>query len=399
MSPGPQTALNGRVPEKLPVISRPREGAVFAGVCAGLARRLGIQPIILRVLLIVAAVALGGLGVALYAAGMLLLPRDGEAYGPLPRAIPALRRWPKGLLVAVVIAATVLITWGTGGGPSLVLAGVIGLVLWFGVFRPRTQATVRTAEPTPFERAADAWRVRLAEQQVPGFEAAAVEHRWEQPYTDPSDRLVCDNQPLLPDVVKPRRSWRLWGVALALAGVGTGLVATLGLVFGLPASPVAYFGAVLAALGITGLIAARYGRPPLLVPAIVVAAVMTATQIAPAAGPVGDYTKAITDEARLPGVVQYSAGNVDLDLSDLTLTSDRTLTIDVGAGDVQLNLPDRYASTVNWKIGAGDVTVADQSRSGLDHADTFQNQPAGVTAGPTLTVNLKLGVGDVEVNP
>jgi phage shock protein PspC (stress-responsive transcriptional regulator) len=392
-------ALNGGVPEQLPVISRPREGAVFAGVCAGLARRMGVQPIVLRVIAVVTAVALGGLGLALYIAGFLLLPREGEQYGPLSKAIPALRRWPKGLLIALVVVASILITWGTGGGPALVPAMVIGLVLWFGVFRPRAQASTRTAEPTPFERAADAWRVRLAEQQVPGFETAVDEPRWEQPYTDPSDRLVSDSQPLLPAVAEPPRSWRLWGLTLALAGIGTGTVALLGLAFGLPASPLAYFGAILAALGITGLVAARYGRPPLLVPAIIVAAALAAAQLVPNTGPVTDYSQVVTEEAQLPGTVKLSAGNVDLDLSRLNLTRDQTVTIEVGAGDVQLNLPDQASSTVNWRVGAGDANLLGQGQEGFNLTDSLRSTPGGATAGPVLTINLKLGAGSLEVKP
>ena len=60
-----------------PPLRRDREGAVLGGVCAGLGRRLGIDPIVLRVVFI-AATAAGGLGVFAYLLAWALLPAEGE---------------------------------------------------------------------------------------------------------------------------------------------------------------------------------------------------------------------------------------------------------------------------------------------------------------------------------
>lgn len=369
----------------------------MAGVCAGLARRIGIQPVVLRVIAVILAIAFGGLGIALYAAGMLLIPREGETYGLLQRAIPAMRRWPTGLLVGLAIAASVIITAGTGGGPILVPAAVIGLVLWFGVHRPR-QAAPRTLEPTPFERAADAWRVRLAEQQVPGFEVAETETRWQQPYTDASDRLVADSPVALPAEIKPRRNWRLWWVALALAGSGVAAVTLLGLAFGLPTTPLAYFSAVLAALGVTALVGARFGRPPLLVSAIILTAAMTATQLFPAPGVVGDVSQAYTQESELPAEVDVAVGDVNLNFANLALTSDRTITVKVGVGDVALAMPEHQLSTLDWKVGIGTANYGPLDLKTDVSSKTLTGGPEGAT-GPTLTVIVDVGTGNLEVTP
>jgi phage shock protein PspC (stress-responsive transcriptional regulator) len=394
-------ALNSGVPENLPVLSRPREGAVFAGVCAGVARRLGVSVAAVRVFAVVATIIFAGLGAALYAAGLLLMPREGEQFGPLPKAVPALRRWPIGWLAALVVLIIVVAAWATGIGPALVPAAIIGLILWVVVFRPRQAAHTTQVEPTPFERAADAWRVRLAEKQVPGFEQAPVEPRWQQPYTDPSDRWVSDGQPLLPAVATPRRprNWRLWGVTLALAGTFTAAVALANIVFGLPAGPLAYLGAVLAALGITGLLAARYGRPPLFAAATIVAMVLAATQFLPHPGSVGEVTRSITNEADLPATVTLGAGSVDLNLNDLQLTSSRTLTIDIGAGEVVVNLPDHLRTQVEWQVGAGEATVAGRDIDGLNLADSLNLTPSGAPDQPVLTLNIRVGTGNVEVKP
>ena len=387
------------MPENLPVLSRPHDGAVFAGVCAGVARRLGVSVVAVRVFAVIATIVFAGLGAALYLAGMLLMPREGEPFGPLPKAVPALRRWPIGWLAAVVVLIIVAVAWATGIGPALVPAAIIGLILWAVVFRPRQARSVTQVEPTPFERAADAWRVRLAEQHVPGFEQTPTEARWQQPYTDPSDRLVSDGDPLLPAVPRQPRSWRLWGVALALAGSFTAGVALLNMWFGLPATPLAYIGAVLAALGITSLLAARFGRPPLLVPATIIAIVMAASQFMPHPGSVGDVTRTISDEADLPDAVTLGAGSVNLNLNDLQLTSSRALTIDVGAGEVIVDLPDHVRTQVQWQVGAGEALVVGRSTDGLNVADSINLTPSGAPDQPVLTLNIRVGTGDLEVKP
>lgn len=61
------------LPEARPPLHRDPDRGVAAGVCAGLADRLGIDPIVLRVA-VVGASAAGGVGIALYLLGWLLLP-------------------------------------------------------------------------------------------------------------------------------------------------------------------------------------------------------------------------------------------------------------------------------------------------------------------------------------
>lgn len=387
---------NGDVSEQLPVLSRPHQGAVIGGVCAGLARQLGISPTVLRIIAIISTVALGGLGIALYLAGMLLIPREGETMGALAKAIPATRSWPKPLLAFLVIAIAVALTWGTGGAPSIIIVTVIGFGLWMGQRKRARRIPSRPAlEPTPFERASTAWQGRLAEHGVDGFTKTADQPRWEQPYTDPEDRLVSDADTVAVLPPHEHRDWRLWGVALALAGLGTGTVAVLGL-YGLPAGPWGYLGAVLVALGVTALVSARHRRPPFLILATAITALATIVNVVPQALTFGDVHRVITTEAELPESVIRAAGNVDMDLRGLTLTSNRVLTIKLGAGDVHLQMPQQASSEVSWNLGVGDTAVDGRRISGPDlgnKADVVTNpQP-----GPRLRINVEIGAGDLEV--
>ena len=54
---------------------RPRSGRVLAGVCAGLARRFGIKPVVVRLLFVI-SVVLPGPQVLLYVALWILMPSE-----------------------------------------------------------------------------------------------------------------------------------------------------------------------------------------------------------------------------------------------------------------------------------------------------------------------------------
>jgi phage shock protein PspC (stress-responsive transcriptional regulator) len=367
---------------------------MLAGVCAGVARRLGVDAKVVRIIAVVLTIGFGGLGVALYLAGVLLIPHEGQSDGPLAQAIPAVKAWPKGMWAVLVIIVAVAVIWGSGSGPMLVAAAVIAVVLWFVFRRQDRPAAPVTREPTPFERAADTWRVRLADQQVPGFESpSAVEQpAWKQPYTDPSDRYVNDGP--APIVTAPaQRRWRLWGLALTLIGASTATVAGAGLIFAIPTPPLAYLSAVIGSLGLSLLVAARESRPPLLAPAAIATAIALITQLFPITGSIGDVNKVVTDPAQLPAQISVAAGDVNLDLRGLQLNDDRTLAITVDAGDVKVQLPQTGTSVVDWQLQAGDAQIDAQKQGGFDlsGSDTFG------TAGPVLHVELRQGVGDLAV--
>jgi phage shock protein PspC (stress-responsive transcriptional regulator) len=56
---------------------RPTEGRMIAGVAAGIARYLGVDVTLVRIVLVVLAF-IGGAGLPLYVAGWLLMPDEGS---------------------------------------------------------------------------------------------------------------------------------------------------------------------------------------------------------------------------------------------------------------------------------------------------------------------------------
>jgi phage shock protein PspC (stress-responsive transcriptional regulator) len=71
-------------------LRRPVQDSVVAGVAAGLARYLGVDVMIIRLAFVVLAI-FGGAGVALYLAGLLLIPEEGSVQSIASSLIESLR--------------------------------------------------------------------------------------------------------------------------------------------------------------------------------------------------------------------------------------------------------------------------------------------------------------------
>jgi phage shock protein PspC (stress-responsive transcriptional regulator) len=119
-------------PEHQPMLVRPREGRIIAGVCAGIAKRWGVDLTLVRVLAVVLTV-FSGVGLAAYIAIWLLTPstdapapiRPGSRLGRMAARFPVL------ILIVVlalaIIAAGHAIWWGAPVG-LLVVAGLVALL-------------------------------------------------------------------------------------------------------------------------------------------------------------------------------------------------------------------------------------------------------------------------------
>lgn len=95
-------------------VRRDRERAVVGGVCSGLALRLGIDPIILRVGFI-AAVPAGGAGLVIYAVLWAALPSEGERSAPVTRwGLTSAKRWQVAVGFALLVLSALLLLreWG-----------------------------------------------------------------------------------------------------------------------------------------------------------------------------------------------------------------------------------------------------------------------------------------------
>jgi signal transduction histidine kinase/phage shock protein PspC (stress-responsive transcriptional regulator) len=108
-----QTATNMR-----PALRRYPDRGLLGGVCAGLADHFGVPVLVVR-LLTAMLIAVGGIGVAIYAIAWALIPvaRESEGLGRAPGA------WREAVLIVVGVAGLVL-------GLRLLGPGLAGAVIW-----------------------------------------------------------------------------------------------------------------------------------------------------------------------------------------------------------------------------------------------------------------------------
>lgn len=379
-------------------VRRTRDNAVVAGVCAGLARRWNVDPNLLRIAVVLACLA-SGLGLVVYGVAVLVLPTDGTTEPPVHRILPFTRTWPLPAVVAG-LGVTGFVLFGMAGGWSGLgfLPVIVGLGIWYAASRRRRQAQAVTADPTPFERAAEAWRTRLVEHQVnsgalPASALATVGQLAASPPVHPD--AATDLVPVR------RRGGRLWWLALALSAIGTAVVALLqGQGMGSGALP--YLAVILASLGLTLLVATWRGRPRLMGLVTVLVLISTlATWAAPSAERlqefrVADVSSSYTSAADLPPEISGSAGDLQLDFSRLELASDQAVEISLGAGDVRITLPEGVNSEVTWEVGVGSVTVPGSPEEG---GPSLSGTTTNVVdeAAPTLRLTVALRVGNLEV--
>jgi signal transduction histidine kinase/phage shock protein PspC (stress-responsive transcriptional regulator) len=148
-------------PERVPAppLQRDGERGLLGGVCAGLARRLGIEPLPIRIVALVLALA-GGIGVPLYLLAWAAMPGDSSARG-LGRSRRSAVEVALGVGLLAISAMLALrgmglwisdaVTW-----PLALVAGGVAL-LWRGGIggrppAPAERATV-AAVPAPVEQA------------------------------------------------------------------------------------------------------------------------------------------------------------------------------------------------------------------------------------------------------
>ncbi len=164
------------VPAARPALYRDPAHGVAGGVCAGVGERLGIDPLILRVAVVAATVA-GGVGVAIYALGWVLLPvlDAGEARPALRPPGAARASLQVGAGVSLLLASFLLTLreLGLWAGDPVVFPVVLAAGGAALVWRQSTQR-LATPELAPTPRSAE---TLPAEAPAHGSEATPEQER------------------------------------------------------------------------------------------------------------------------------------------------------------------------------------------------------------------------------
>jgi phage shock protein PspC (stress-responsive transcriptional regulator) len=386
-------------------IRRRTDDKWIAGVCSGLADRLGVDPVLVRAGVVLLSL-LGGVGVTAYLVAWALLPDDSDQIA----AERALRDGDGGSIVLIIFATLSLFggSWwshdsGWGFPWGLVITG--GLIWWL-VKRSRDNKTdpeVRpgnqtgggpgATRPSPPPFISSSSPIAFASGQSPTAFA----------------RGPSPTAPIPSQVAKrPRR--RSGGPLMALLAVGLALV-TYGSLMWLGteyewagdhrtvamSGSLAVIGLLLVALGLAGW---RAGFVAFL--ALVLAITAWSSSVLPSeirvGGRVGEATWAPTS-VTVASNYRLGVGNGVLDLRRLPIENlnGANLSADVGIGEMTVIVPQELTVLVRAHVGLGEILLpGDPVSDGEGGSDVSRSVVVG--DGPTeVVVDAGVGLGQLSV--
>ena len=386
-------------------LRRSRTDRHVAGVAGGLARHLDIDPIIVRVVLVITSF-FGGAGLLAYAALWLLVPEDGEERAPINLDEKART---VALVFAGALAAVALLgdSWGGqhwGGGWFPWPLVLIGLLVWLVVGRQRER---RERHRSQYGTSRTGWvgppAADPGEEPTTPYAAspyAAPPHAtssYAAPPRPPAYPTYASTPPPRPRDPRKRGPVLFWAT-LALVALGIGVLGMADL-SGAPVVASAY---PALAVGITGLalvVGAVWGRAGGLIP---LGLLLTLPLVgATAAGNIDDEVVEHHPLTASQVSDRYwnDAGEMVVDLTAVTDVDEldgRTVTVEGGVGRLTVLVPDGVDVVATADVeGPGAVDVLGQEHGGIDVFGSG-SLSAG-TDQPTLEIVARLGVGEIVI--
>lgn len=376
----------------------------IAGVAGGLGRHFDVDPVIVRVALVVLTF-FGGSGLLIYIGWWLLVPEEGGQSRPMGLDDRSRNIALIGIGVLAMIAAV-----GDWAGafwfpwPVLIIAL---FVVWLtsrgrGADAPpvnwREMAGMSPAPPTGTETGAS----ETGWQTSPASEATATTSS--APYQPlPSSGYGAPGWPVTPPAPQrpsnPRKRGPILFLAtLALIAIGFGTLGVID-VAGTDVPGAAYPALAMTIIGAMLVLGAFWGRAGGLILLGFVA--MGATFIATAAQ---DWDAEVityqpTSASQVPETYNLNAGEYVIDLSqisDVDGLDGRQLDIDAGIGSVEVILPEDMDVSVTTDVGVGGAEFFDGSSTG-GLGSTGQAFRDGGDEVPDMSIEIDLGVGQIIV--
>ena len=356
---------------------RPTEGRWLGGVAAGLGRYFDVNPLVYRIAF--AALALvGGTGLLLYLAAWLVIPGEDDDESIAVEALRGRRDQPWLLVGVGLLAFGALFAlseahfWPGTGNVWLAATLVGGALVWWHVS----------------QRADRPRAVQTASAPVAADEA-------EQP-----DQATTRVQPPPPPPKPPKRPSLfapVLGALLAAAGL-FGLLAVLD-IYDVDVAAVLAAGVVIvgAAIAFGAMTQRRVGGLVflglLLLAAFSLAAI---TPVSVSAG-VGEKSERPTTVTALDPSYEHGIGELELDLSDITLpTGTTSVDASVGIGKIVVTVPEDVALVIDAHAGVGSIDLMGARDDGVD-ADRTITLPGSTPDAPVLDLEADIAIGDIQV--
>ena len=407
--PGPAPPAPG--PGSPRRLTRSRDDRVLGGVAAGIARSFAVDPIVIRILFVVAAV-FAGVGVLAYVAGWLLLPEEDAPRGPVKRV-----DWRQ-LAGCVLLGIGLLVTLGRFGFWideqvvwALGLIGIGGAVLWLRGRDTRSGDAPSQPWPAPPDPTAPAAPSAPIAPTVPSTPwpdpTAPTTPRWGAgpipplPPRGPDDPSApWTRAPRRPP--KPARQRSVLGIlSFCLLLIGGGIVLGLASSEVIDVSAAAVLGGAVAFIGATLVLGAWWGRAKwLIVPAValsLVAAGFSALDV-PLGGGIGERDHHPRSVAAVDDSYELGIGSLKLDLRDVDFSGSTTsVDASIGIGELKVWVPDDVRVVLDEHVAIGSIeNYAEHNTDGGTDLDRRVVRP-GVEGGGRLHLELQGGIAAIKV--
>ncbi len=384
------------------VLRRTRDDRVIGGVAAGFGRWLGVDPVVVRVVLVVLAI-FGGSGLLLYAAGWLFIPEEGAPANEAQRFIESTGKpGSTGRIAFIVVAGGLGIIvlsavfgggpwhgfWFFGGGGSVLLLAATGaLVLW-----------LLNKDKTPQAASVAAMSTTVV---APTPEATGYSYGG---YGDYPGYVPPTPTPVPPPTPKPRSY--LGAATLSVALVAVGALVTLNVTGAADIPAVVVLATGLGVLGIGMLVGTVFGRArwllaiaiPLLFCTMIASIIPSDLRLGTE---IGDRTwrpitiSSTSDEFRL------DIGQAQVDLTKLVIPAGTTsvpISASVGVGELAVIVPEGVRVIVDASVGGGRIWIQGLPEVSGTTASMNDEVPGVVPPNaPTITLTAEVGLGNLEV--
>jgi phage shock protein PspC (stress-responsive transcriptional regulator) len=370
---------------------------MVAGVAQGIAQHLGINPWIPRIVFVVTAF-MGGLGVALYAAGWAFIRSDDESASPADRFFSGASTSRSWLGVALIVVAGVIIldnfTFLRGDVVWALAFLVVGLLLYLGYIPSRTGgATSEESSSEPKEGVQQMTTTETPQTvETPSGDSPAGGAA--TPPTIPT--------PTPPDVPpsKPKERSILGRLTMGVVLLGMGVLAILDNIdaLAIDAHPRHYLAVAVAIVGIGLLVGSVVGRARWL---ILVGAILVPTLLF---SPVFEYdwNSSEVDHLQIPATFEQLRGSYDVEVGSLIIDlrnlpwdgEEVVLNASVDAGNLEIFIPDDVGVIGQAAVDVGRVAAPGRVNAGigdrrLDFEDPGENG--------TVLLDAEVNIGNIEI--
>lgn len=371
-------------------MQRSSDDRIVAGVCAGAARYLNVDPIIVRVVLAVLTVA-GFAGIILYVAAWILLPSDdadrslAAEWFKLDKNEPQVR--VAGLVGALILAALSVVgdsSWAWWGDTAwwLVPAGFVFYLVWV---RPRRRRDAAVAAGTATNGTPPA-----------GSDATVVHPTAAGTAGEPTPTMPLARPATPPRAKRPPRSPAL----LALTASVTAIALAATWIYDETQRDVHWTAYIAVALGVValGLLVGTFvgDAGPLIGIGLLLVVTLAIGSLFPS-GQIGSQKPVPTVAADVQRHYRHGIGELELDLtrvSDLQRLQGRTITIDAGIGQTTVIVPDGLKVAVDADVRAGQIDLFGRMEDGTDVSlAEVPDEPDGTA----VSIDIHQKLGQIEV--